>query len=218
MTQKNNCLIHQNDCERKIGNPICPKCGIDERIIYPSEADRDAAQTAARAQYWENHARKLEKNLAQDTHGPAPVKQTVFNPDPIIQSPPKIPKNSRSRLPEYEMNQSPRKEMTQNPVRPTSITVVCVLMVLGALVPLVQASLMRRINDFQLLHLGLTVAIGLACAVGLWMMKKWAAHIYLGAVALNQIFLLTLGGWNIFTLLGPAIVLFFAFRHISKMS
>jgi hypothetical protein len=54
--------------------------------------------------------------------------------------------------------------------------------------------------------------------VGLWMMKKWAAYTYTGFVALNQIVLLAMGVWNVLALLIPAVVIFFALKHVSKMS
>lgn len=54
--------------------------------------------------------------------------------------------------------------------------------------------------------------------LGLWMMKKWAVYSYAGLVALNQIVFLTMGIWSTMALIVPAIVIFFAFKHVSKMS
>jgi hypothetical protein len=54
--------------------------------------------------------------------------------------------------------------------------------------------------------------------VGLWMMKKWAAYTYTGFVLLNQVVLLVMGVWNVMALLVPAIVIFFALKHVSKMT
>lgn len=47
----NSCLINQRDCGRVAGDPVCPKCGMDERVVYPGQADREAAQAAARERY-----------------------------------------------------------------------------------------------------------------------------------------------------------------------
>lgn len=55
-----NCLIGQATCGRVTGNPVCPKCGIDERVVYPGQADREAAETAGKALYWKTHAFQLE--------------------------------------------------------------------------------------------------------------------------------------------------------------
>lgn len=46
-----NCLINQAACGRETGNPVCPKCGMDERVVYPGQADREAAQQVARQRY-----------------------------------------------------------------------------------------------------------------------------------------------------------------------
>jgi hypothetical protein len=54
------CLINQSTCGRVAGNPVCAKCGIDERVVYPGQADLELAVTSARARYWETHARDLE--------------------------------------------------------------------------------------------------------------------------------------------------------------
>jgi len=59
------CLINQSDCGRIKGNPVCPKCGMDERVVYPGQADREAAQTAGLARYWEAHAGELERKARE---------------------------------------------------------------------------------------------------------------------------------------------------------
>ena len=66
MTQHRLCFIQHINCGLQAGNPVCPKCGMDERIVYPSEADREGAVTAARARYWEAHARALEAAQPQE--------------------------------------------------------------------------------------------------------------------------------------------------------
>lgn len=66
MSRNEHCLINQTACGRIAGEPVCPKCGMDERIVFPSEADREGAVTAARARYWEAHARALETQQAQE--------------------------------------------------------------------------------------------------------------------------------------------------------
>ena len=49
------CLIGQAACGRVAGQPVCAKCGMDERVVYPGQADREAAQTAALARYAAAH-------------------------------------------------------------------------------------------------------------------------------------------------------------------
>lgn len=45
------CLINQSACGRIAGDPVCPKCGMDERVVFPGQADREAAQAVALARY-----------------------------------------------------------------------------------------------------------------------------------------------------------------------
>ena len=106
------------------------------------------------------------------------------------------------------------------PNRPISITIICVIGILGALIsiPLVFTDMAARIGSWYPPLLAFSVLVGLACMIGLWMMKKWAAYTYTGFVIINQIILLATGLWNILALLGPAIVIFFALRNLSKMS
>lgn len=54
------CLINQRDCGRVAGGPVCPKCGMDERVVYPGQADREAAQELAELRYLRSQVDALE--------------------------------------------------------------------------------------------------------------------------------------------------------------
>ena len=43
MKENKTCLIHESAGGRIEGNPVCPKCGMDERVVYPGQADLEAA-------------------------------------------------------------------------------------------------------------------------------------------------------------------------------
>jgi len=49
--ENKNCLINESACGRIDGNPVCSKCGMDERVVYPGQADRENAQSVARHRY-----------------------------------------------------------------------------------------------------------------------------------------------------------------------
>lgn len=104
--------------------------------------------------------------------------------------------------------------------RPTPITVICIIGFLGALVsvPLIFSPIAKDIGSWYPPYLGFASAVGLVCMVGLWMMKKWAVYTYIGFVAINQVVMLVMGVWNIMALVLPAIIIFFALKHVSKMS
>ncbi len=81
------CLIQQTSCGRLDGNPVCPKCGIDERIRYVSEEARQLAVANGKAKYWEVQAKSLEEK--------PPVAPTPEPPKPPEPQPPLTPKPSQ---------------------------------------------------------------------------------------------------------------------------
>jgi hypothetical protein len=111
-------------------------------------------------------------------------------------------------------------EITETTERPISITVICVIGFIGALmaVPLIFSPIAQQIGFGYQLYIGFSSFIGLVCMLGLWTMKKWAVYTYTGLVVLNQIVFLAMGIWSTMALIVPAIVIFFAFKHVSKMS
>ena len=55
------CLINRSPCGLVAGNPVCPKCGMDERVVYPGQADREATQERAELSYLRAHMKELEE-------------------------------------------------------------------------------------------------------------------------------------------------------------
>jgi hypothetical protein len=103
--------------------------------------------------------------------------------------------------------------------RPTAITVICVIGFIGAVftIPLIFSDIAGQIGSWYPPYLGLSAVLGLVCMIGLWKMKKWAAHTYTGFVALNQVVLLEMGVWTIMSLIIPGIVIGIALTHVDKM-
>ncbi|MFV0492690.1 MAG: hypothetical protein ACK5M4_12810 [Pseudorhodobacter sp.] len=111
-------------------------------------------------------------------------------------------------------------ETVEQAKRPISITVICVLGFIGALivVPLIFSDLAQQIGAWYPPYLGLSSIVGLVCMVGLWMMKKWAAYTYTAVVLINQVILIGMGVWTIMALVIPAIIVFFALANVNKMT
>lgn len=113
-------------------------------------------------------------------------------------------------------------ETTEKAKRPTSITVICVMGFVGVLMVvssvLIFPSQMLQVGSWFVPYVGFSVVVGLACMVGLWMMKKWAAYAYAGLAVLSQVILLTMGVWNVMDFLIPAIIIFFLMKNVSKMT
>jgi hypothetical protein len=109
---------------------------------------------------------------------------------------------------------------TQTTQRPAAITVICILGFIGAAlsIPLIFSSTAAGIGSWYPPYLGLSAAVGLICMIGLWKMKKWAVFVYTALVVINQVVLFSMGIWNPFALLLPAIVVAIAFTYLSRMS
>lgn len=103
--------------------------------------------------------------------------------------------------------------------RPVVITVICILGFIGAAVtiPMIFSDIAKAIGAWYPPYLAFTTVIGLACMVGLWMMKKWGIIVYAGFFAVNQVVLLTMGVWNVLSLIIPAIVIVIGLLQFSKM-
>src|SRR5690554_4114729 len=108
---------------------------------------------------------------------------------------------------------------TQGDKRPTAITVICVIGIIGSLftIPLFFTDIAAQVGDWYPPYLGFSTLIGFICMIGLWKMKKWAAYTYTGFVALNQIVLILTGTWSLMALLIPTIVVGIALSHLNKM-
>ncbi len=104
--------------------------------------------------------------------------------------------------------------------RPTVITVICILGFIGVAltVPLIFSNVAQSIGSWYPPYLGASAVVGLICMVGLWKMKKWAVFLYTLLVVINQVVLFTMGVWNPFALLIPAIIIAIGFANLSKMS
>jgi len=108
---------------------------------------------------------------------------------------------------------------TQASPRPVAITVICVLGFIGAAltIPLIFSDMAGAIGAWYPPYLGFSALAGLICMVGMWKMRKWSVFAYTGLVILNQVVLFTMGVWNVFALLIPAIVIGIGFANLSKM-
>lgn len=105
--------------------------------------------------------------------------------------------------------------------RPISITLISIFLIAGNLFlawPLLRGTLLQGRGMAEALYMVLAVVISLVCGIGFWLMKKWAVYTYAALGVIIQIVLLVLGRWNLFSLLLPAIIVYFGYRHLSKMS
>lgn len=103
--------------------------------------------------------------------------------------------------------------------RPISITVISLLMFTGAIV-LIPSSFLQIAQNPSLLAIcmGSISVLGLVCAVGLWMMKKWAAYTYTTVAVLVQVIFLFVGVLDFRTLVVTAVIIWFLLKNAPKMT
>lgn len=105
------------------------------------------------------------------------------------------------------------------PQRPIPITIICIVSALGALIaiPLIFTETARSIGAWYPPYVAFGTAVGLASAIGLWLMRKWAVYLYTAVMVLNQIVLASMGLWNILALALPLVVVIIGFCYLSRM-
>jgi hypothetical protein len=109
---------------------------------------------------------------------------------------------------------------TERAKRPSLIAGIFAFGLLWALitVPFIFSPIAQQMGSWHPPYLGICAVLGLACTIGLSMMKKWAAYTYTGFAVLNQIVLFAMGFWDVMGLLVQVVIVFFALKHVSKMS
>jgi VIT1/CCC1 family predicted Fe2+/Mn2+ transporter len=103
---------------------------------------------------------------------------------------------------------------------------ICVISFLGVLFPvlffffspLARQVFAQQFGTWSLAYMAFSTIAGLVCTVGLWLMKKWAAYAYTGLAAVNIAVGLAMGQFDIQIILITAVVIFFALKHVNKMS
>jgi hypothetical protein len=103
--------------------------------------------------------------------------------------------------------------------RPVAVTVLCVISAIGVIftVPLIFTDAARAIGGWYPPCLALGGIIGAACTVGFWIMRKWAAYLYIAMFVVNQIVMLAMGIWSVFALVIPLIVVVIACVYLPRM-
>lgn len=103
--------------------------------------------------------------------------------------------------------------------RPKRITVICIFGALGMVfaVPLALSGVARAVGVWYPPYLLASTLAGAACVAGFWFMRKWAAFAYAALLLVNQVVLVAMGAWNIFSLLIPGIVAAIVFSVYKKM-
>ena len=109
--------------------------------------------------------------------------------------------------------------------RPSSITLISVFEIVGGFLLLyfifssgVQNSVQADRSTWETLFFALSGIVLLVSGIGFWLMKKWAVYAFIAFAILSQVYVISVGRWNVFSLLILAVPLFVGYKHLSKMS
>ncbi len=117
------------------------------------------------------------------------------------------------------MTEQPESLPASPSKRPIAMTAICLLSGIGILftIPLIFSEAATSIGAWYPPFLAASSAVGAACTVGFWLMRKWAVYLYAGLLCLTQIVLLALGAWNTVALLIPLAVVIIGFIYLPHM-
>ena len=108
--------------------------------------------------------------------------------------------------------------------RPSSITLISVFEIVGGFLlfyfmfsPGNQISVQDR-GGWETLFFALSGIILLVSGIGFWLMKKWAVYAFIVFAILSQVYVISAGRWNVFSLLFLAIPIYVGYKHFSKMT
>ena len=114
------------------------------------------------------------------------------------------------------------KETAERAKRPQEITFICIWFFLEAIIeaPFIFSPAAQQIGSWYPTYGGISTVLMLACIIGLWKMKKWAAYTFTGLIVLSYIVALAINMsvLNVILLLISAVFIFLVLRNVSKMS
>lgn len=110
--------------------------------------------------------------------------------------------------------------MRLNTERPPAITAICVIGIINAtqMLNLILSPMTRQLGAIYPVYFSLSVLISLACIVGLWFLKRWAALAYVAILICNQLALLGMKLWEFSAVVIPVIIILLLFKHFDKMT
>jgi hypothetical protein len=108
--------------------------------------------------------------------------------------------------------------------RPSSITLISVFEIVGGVLLLYfifspgnQNSAQAR-SVWETLFFAVSGIVLLVSGVGLWLMKKWAVYAFIVFAIISQVYVISVGRWNVLSLLILAIPIYVGYKHLSKMT
>ena len=103
--------------------------------------------------------------------------------------------------------------------RPVVITIVCGVFLVGVLASaaIVFSDAARRIGAWYPPYLAVCALVGFISMIGLWMMRRWAVHLYTAVFLINQAVLVITKTWNVLALVLPGVVIAVMLVYVRRM-
>jgi hypothetical protein len=106
-----------------------------------------------------------------------------------------------------------------NPEKPAMIIAICVIGLINAIqmINLVFSPMSKQVGALYPVYFSFSVALSLICIAGLWLLKRWAALLYMALLICNQAVLVAMGYWEVTAAIIPAAIILLLFKHLDKM-
>ncbi len=106
-----------------------------------------------------------------------------------------------------------------NPAKPLAITAICVIGLINAsqIMLFLLSPLVKQLGVLYPLYFGAAALISIACIIGLWLLRRWAAFVYIAVLFGNQLVLLTMGLWEPTALVVPLVISGVILRYFNKL-
>jgi hypothetical protein len=110
-------------------------------------------------------------------------------------------------------------EMRWNPEKPFAVIAICVIGFINAvqMLNLVLSPMAKQAGSIYPAYFAFSVLISLICILGLWLLKRWAALVYMALLVCNQAVLVKMGYWELTAAIIPVAIILLLFKHLDAM-
>jgi hypothetical protein len=111
-------------------------------------------------------------------------------------------------------------ESRWNPEKPLVISAICIIGIINAIqmLSLILSPMAKQLGAIYPFYFSVSVLISLVCIGGLWLLKRWAALLYMVVLICNQVVLVVMGYWELTAAIIPMAIILLLFKHLDKMS
>ena len=104
--------------------------------------------------------------------------------------------------------------------RPSSISLISSFLIFGGILSFwfIFRAGIQNFGIENAIVVSIDGIIWIVCGVGLRLMKKWAVYLFAIFAVAQQVYLVLVGKWNLFSLILFAVVVFVGYRNLSKMN